>query len=159
MNNLIIINSRKFDGTIYRSWKCELLEEACDYWLFVGEFEQEVSHSILGIIRRKTVSYEYYFKNKGFNIFRFHEPEGSLKFYYCNINLPPVFENGVVDYVDLDIDILVHRDFNFEILDEDEFEDNSIKYDYPPDLIYNVERNLNDLISIIRNRLFPFDFQ
>lgn len=159
MKNTTTINSRRFDGSIYRSWKCELLEETKEYWLFIGEFEKEVSHSKLGIIRRKTLSYEYYFKDKWFNIFRFHEPEGDLKYYYCNINMPPVFENGVLDYVDLDIDILVQKDFSFEILDEDEFVESSIKYKYHSELILQVGKYINELSSLIQDRLFPFDFQ
>jgi uncharacterized protein len=159
MKNIATINSRKFDGLIHRSWQCELLENRKNYWLFVGEFEKEVSHPKLGVIRRKTISYEYYFKDKWFNIFRFHEPGGELKFYYCNINMPPVFENGVLDYIDLDIDVLVQKDFGFEILDEDEFIENSLKFNYPPEIISRVHENLNALISLINSRRFPFDFK
>lgn len=155
----ITINSRKFDGSIHRSWQCELLNKTDKYWLFVGEFEKEISHSKLGVIRRKTISYEYYFKDKWFNVFRFHEPEGKLKFYYCNINMPPVFENGVLDYVDLDIDILVQKDFSFEILDEDEFAENSLKHKYNSELRSQVDKTLDELKSLIRQRIFPFDFQ
>lgn len=158
MKNIVTINSRKFDGSIHRSWQCDLMEETEDYWLFYGEFEKEISHEKLGVIRRKTLSYEYYFKDKWFNIFRFHEPEGELKFYYCNINMPPVFANEVLDYIDLEIDVLVQKDLNYEILDEDEFEENLLKYNYQPELIYQVEKNMDELTSLIQNRYFPFDF-
>lgn len=159
MNNLVKINSRKFDGTISRSWDCQLLEQTDDYWLFFGEFENEVSHPKLGIIRRKTKSFEYYFKEKLFNVFRFHEPEGELKYFYCNINLPPIFENKVLDYIDLDIDVLVKKDLSFEILDEDEFEENSVRFQYQPELITKVNKNLDTLLSLIHTRSFPFDFE
>lgn len=159
MNNLVTINSRKFDGTISRSWNCTLLNQTEDYWLFFGEFENEVSHPKLGVIRRKTKSFEYYFKEKLFNVFRFHEPEGQLKYFYCNINLPPVFNNEVLDYIDLDIDVLVNKDLTFEILDEDEFEMNSVKFQYQSELINKVNENLHSLLSLIENRSFPFDFE
>lgn len=156
--NQITINSRKFDNSIHRSWNCELLEENETYWLFVGEFEQEIIHPELGIIRRGTISYEYYQKQKWFNIFRFHEPEGDLKFYYCNINLPPKFENNVLDYIDLDLDILVRKDFSFEILDADEFKSNSIRFQYPKNVKIMVQQSLQELIKMIENKSFPFDF-
>ncbi|MEK7722750.1 MAG: DUF402 domain-containing protein [Acidobacteriota bacterium] len=157
MEKLITINSRKFDNSIHRNWQCKLLEETKEYWLFVGEFEKEVSHNKLGVIRRKTISYEYYFKEKWFNIFRFHEPEGQLKFYYCNINMPPIFENGVLDYVDLDIDVLVKKDFQFEILDEDEFIENSNKYEYPSSIQSMAKTNLHKLLEKIKKQAFPFN--
>lgn len=153
----ILINSRKFDNSIHRSWKCVLLKETDEMWTFVGEFEEEVRHPKLGVIRRGTISYEYYWKQKWFNIFRFHEPEGELKFYYCNINTPPKFENDILDYIDLDIDVLVQKDFSFKILDEDEFEENSKKFAYSEDIKLKIQKSLKQLLKKIEEKSFPFD--
>ena len=156
MNKIITINSRKLDNSIHRSWTCELIEETSDYWLFVGKFDREVQHTHLGVIRPETVSYEYYFKNQYFNVFRFHEPEGDFKFFYCNINLPPKFANNVLDYIDLDLDILVRKDFSFEILDEDEFVENAEQFGYSDELKLQVRKTLADLLVRINRREFPF---
>ncbi len=153
-----IINSRKFDGKIHRSWECELLEETDSFLLFVGEFSEEVHHPKLGIIRCGTISYEYYWLNRMYNVFRFNEPDGSLRNYYCNINLPPTFENGVLDFVDLDIDILVWRDFSLEILDLDEFEENAKKFGYSKSLKRQIRQAFDELKMIINARKFPFDY-
>ena len=152
------INSRKFDGTIHRSWKAELLSETDELLILVGEFEKEIYHPLLGVIRRATVSHEFFWKNEFFNVFRFHEPEGDLRNYYCNINLPPQFDNGVLDYIDLDIDVLVWKDFSFEILDLDEFETHAVKYNYSPELRRKAKSALRELLSRIENRKFPFDY-
>lgn len=152
----IIVNSRKFNGKIHRSWTCELLEETNDYWLLFGKFENEVKHSKLGIIKKGTISYEYFFKNEYFNIFRFHEPNGELKLYYCNISMLPKFENNVLDFVDLDIDVLVKKDFSFEILDEDEFEENAKLFNYSDEIKLLTKKSLEDLIRIIKTKAFPF---
>ncbi len=156
---LITINSRKFDGEIHKSWKAEILSETSELYTFKGEFDKEVRHPLLGVIRRKTVSYEFYWKTKWFNVFRFHEPEGNLRNYYCNINQPPQFNGGVLDYVDLDIDVLVWKDFSFEILDLDEFEVHALKYNYSPDLRQKVGMALKELIQKIENKSFPFDYK
>lgn len=158
-NPLITINSRKYDGKIHRSWKAELLEETAELLLLVGEFNSEVKHSKLGVIRRGTISYEFYWKNEWFNVFRFHEPDGDLRNFYCNVNRPPRFENGVLDYIDLEIDILVRRDFSFEILDLDEYEESSRKFDFPSEVKYKVEESLNKLLQMIKEKKFPFDFK
>lgn len=157
MQNLITINSRKFDNSIHRSWRGELLEETSDYWLLVGKFEKEISHNKLGVIQRNTISYEYYWKQKWFNIFRFHEPAGELKFYYCNINMSPYFENSILNYVDLDIDVLVNKDFSYEILDLEEFEENSKKFRYPDFVKLKAQESLKVLLKNINQRQFPFD--
>lgn len=153
----ITINSRKYDQTIRRSWKCKLVEETPDYFVFLGEFENEVNHKQLGVIIPSTISYEYYWKNEYYNVFRFHEPDGAFRNFYCNINMPPFFENNTLDYVDLDVDILVWQDFSIEILDVDEYEMNKEKYSYPVSLQQKVSESIETLLSKIKHKEFPFD--
>ena len=157
-NHNIIINARKYDGSIHRSWKCRLIEQSEFLLTFVGEFENEVIHSELGVIRPGTISYEYYWLNRYYNIFRFHEPNGDLRNFYCNINLPPSFENGILDYIDLDIDVLVWKNYEYQILDLEEFEQNSVKYLYPSKIIHQAKKSLSEVIGLLEERLFPFDF-
>lgn len=156
---IVTINSRKFDNKIHRSWTAELIEKVDSLLIFVGEFENEVNHSHLGVIRRGTMSYEFYWLNRWYNVFRFHEPDGSLRNFYCNINLPPAFENGVLDYVDLDIDILVWKDFKYEILDLDEFAVNAEKYNYSENLKQTVDLNVKEVIKLLENRKYPFNIE
>lgn len=155
-NQNVIINSRKSDGKIHRSWKAELIESRESLLIFVGEFENEVRHSKLGVIGRGTISYEYYWLDRWYNVFKFLEPGGELRNFYCNLNLPPRFENNVLDYVDLDIDVLVTKDFEVEILDLDEFEENSKLFDYSTDLIKKTFETLDQVLKIIETRAFPF---
>jgi protein associated with RNAse G/E len=155
-NQKATINSRKFNGKIHRSWKAELIDRSDSLLIFVGEFEEEVRHSKLGVIRPGTISYEYYWLDRWYNVFRFHEPGGALRNYYCNLNMPPSFENAVLDYIDLDIDVLVSGNFEYEILDREEFDENSIIYAYPVDLVKKTFDTLDELLEIIARRAFPF---
>lgn len=159
MNRKVTINSRKFDGKIHKSWKAELISETNELLTFKGVFEKEVNHPLLGVIRRGTVSYEYYWKNDWYNVFRFHKPEGDLRNFYCNLNLPPQFENDVLDYVDLDIDVLVEKDFSLKILDLDEFEIHALKYVYSAEIRRRVDFTLQKLLLMIERKLFPFDYK
>lgn len=159
MQKEVIINSRKFDGSISRSWKAELIEERDSLLILVGIFDKTIEHPHLGVIRRGTVSYEYYWKNEWFNVFRFHEPEGELRNFYCNINKPPTFENGVLDYIDLDIDVIVWQDFRHQILDLDEFEANAIEFSFSNKLKNKVEFELKELLERINKKEFPFNIQ
>jgi len=127
--------------------------------IFVGEFENDVSHSHLGLIRRGTISYEYYWLDRWYNVFRFQEPDGNFRNYYCNINMPPTYQNNVLDYVDLDIDVLVRDDLSLKMLDEDEYRRNSEVFTYPDELKASVERSLEELLNLIRNREFPFNYR
>ncbi len=156
-DSLVTINSRKFNGKIHRSWKAKLLSNENSLMVFVGEFEKEVNHNHLGVIGRGTISHEFYWTDCWYNIFRFHEPDGGLRNFYCNVNLPPKFENNVLDYVDLDIDLLVWKDFSYQILDMDEFEQNAARFLYPNELRQKALSSLDELISLVENKSFPFD--
>lgn len=159
LKELTVINSRKFDGKIHKTWRAELIEQKESLLTFVGEFEKEIKHSHLGVIRRGTISYEFYWLDDWFSIFRFHEPDGSLRNFYCNINMPPTFENNVLDYVDLDIDVLVWKDFSIEILDEDEFAENAEKYNYSAEIKSKAKESLEKILRLAENRKFPFDIK
>ena len=157
-NQTVTVISRKFDGSVSRAWECRLIEQKGPLLSFVGEFESDVQHSELGFIRRGTVSYEYYWLDRWYNVFRFHEPDQVLRNYYCNINMPPRFESETIDYVDLDIDVLVSSDLSYRILDLDDYEVNAQRFGYSEEIRQNVTRSLHELIALIEGREFPFDY-
>lgn len=155
----VTVNACKFDNSVHRSWECEIVAENEDFWTLVGVFKEEICHPLLGVIRPETISFEFYWKNRWYNIFRFHQPSGELRNFYCNINLPPVLRSNILTYIDLDIDVLVAPDLSFQILDMEEFEEHSKKHKYPPEVIENALKSLSEVISLIETRHFPFDFE
>jgi protein associated with RNAse G/E len=120
-------------------------------------FDREIEHDLLGRISSGTLSIEYYWLDRWYNVFRFLNPAGELRNFYCNVNLPPSFDGRVLSYVDLDIDVVVEADFSFRILDLDEFELNAGRFNYPEELQTNARRALEELIELIQTRRFPFD--
>lgn len=153
----IVVNSRKFDGSIKRSWTAELLGHSESTVVVRGTFDREISHPHLGIIRKGTISVEYFLFERWFSVFRFHEPEGAFRNFYGNVNMPPQFADGVIDLVDLDIDIIVWPDWRAEVLDREEFDANAAKFDYSIEVVKNAENAVDELLALIRQRAFPFN--
>ena len=158
MESTVIVNSRGFEGAIRKTWKVELIQQDESVLTLAGIFDAEVNHPRLGFIRRGTISFEYYWLNRWYNVFRFHEPDGSFRNYYCNISMPPIFENRIIDYVDLDIDIVVWKDFTYIVLDEDEYESRAAVFNYPKIVRKNTQNALAELIRLIETKKFPFDY-
>jgi uncharacterized protein len=152
----VTINSRKYDLTIRRSWQARLIETKGSLLVFVGVFAEGVQHPDLGRISSGTISYEYYWLDRWYNVFRFHEPDGTFRNWYCNINMPPKFEGSVLDYVDLDIDILIWPGKEPIVLDEDEFEENAALFNYPEEVITGSRTGLALLQRDIEAQAFPF---
>ncbi len=121
-----------------------------------AEFDSDVQHDLLGEIPRGTRTVEYYWLDRWYSIFVFLEADGTTKLYYCNVNMPPTISSSVLSYIDLDIDIVVQPDFSYQILDQEEFAANATRYGYPEQVKTQVQRAVDELISMIKQRQIPF---
>jgi uncharacterized protein len=155
---IVTVQARKFDGQIHREWQARLVAASGSLLVVAGVFEEEIRHPQLGRIAPGTHSTEYYWTDRCYSVFRFHEPSGELRNYYCNINLPAEFDGRVLTFVDLDIDVLVAPDYSVRILDEDEFAVNAALYVYPASVRDSVPRALAELNGLIERRDYPFDW-
>lgn len=152
MSHTATILSKNYDGTLRKTWKCRFVRQDGPALVFVGEFDSDISHNELGSIKRGTVSYEYYWLDRWYNVFRFHEPTGDLRNYYCNVSMPPKFAGSILEYVDLDLDLLVWPDFTYSVLDRDEFDANAELYSYPEGVRSNAESALAEIIRMAETR-------
>jgi protein associated with RNAse G/E len=153
----IIIRSLKYDGRLHREWRARLVRVEGPHVVVEGEFEETVEHSQLGTIAQGTVSTEYFWTDRWYSVFRFREPDKTLRNYYCNINKPASFDDQLLTFVDLDIDVLVSPDNTYRVLDEDEFEANAARYQYSSEVHERVPRARAELIDLIERREFPFN--
>jgi uncharacterized protein len=141
---------------VHRTWPAEIVQQQGPLIVLDARFSDEIQHELLGTISCGTISQEYYWLDRWFNIFRFAQPSGELRNYYCNVNVPPLFEGHALTYIDLDIDILVQPDFSYRIVDLDEFEHNANLYHYPELIRQNAAQAMETLVQMIEMRTFPF---
>lgn len=152
----IMVRTYKYDGTEHRKWRAQISLQQDSLIVLDAKFEEEIQHPLLGTISPETLSVEYYWLDRWYNIFRFVEPAGDLRNFYCNVNVPPVLQKNVLSYIDLDIDILVAPDFSYSILDEDEFAINAKRFSYPKEIQRRSLEALEELVNLIEKRAFPF---
>jgi len=154
---MITVRACKYDGTEHRRWPAELLQQDGSLLVLDAYFTEDITHDLLGTILSGTRSIEYYWLDRWYNVFRFSEPGGELRSYYCNVNVPPEFDGQTLNYVDLDIDILVAPDLTYQVVDLHDFEENVNRYHYSAELQKSAVRGLNELIDLIEARAFPFN--
>ena len=155
-DQLITVRVLKHDGTEYRRWHGQLVQQEHSLLVLEAEFDVEVSHHLLGAIKRGTRTVEYYWLDRWYNVLRFLENDGSTRLWYCNVNTPPLLDDDVLTYVDLDIDVLVMPDFSYQVLDLDEFDANAERYGYSNEEKAQARAAVEEMISLIKNREFPF---
>ena len=152
----ITVRVLKHDGAEYRRWNATIARRAGSLIVLDAAFEDDVQHDLLGNISRGTRTIEHYWLDRWYNIFRFLESDGTTKLFYCNVNMPPAISGGILSYIDLDIDILVQPDFSYQVLDLDEFASNALLYGYSEQVKSQAQSAINELISMIETRQFPF---
>ena len=150
-SNRVVVRVQKYDGADHRRWAARVIKQAGPLLVLDAVFNEEIQHDLIGTIASGTISTEYYWLDRWYNIFRFGER------FYCNVSMPPAFDGHVLSYIDLDIDVLVKPDFSYQVLDLEDFEENARVYDYPLDIRENAHAALAELIRLIETRTFPFD--
>lgn len=156
-DNAIVVVVRKFDGAEHRRWSARLVDRSGPLLMLDATFDEHIEHELLGSVPAGTISTEYYWLDRWYNVFRFADPTRTLKNFYCNINMPPQFDGKILSYVDLDIDVLVEPDLSsYRILDLEDFEENSKRYSYPAEVQNAARTALDDVVHMIESRAFPF---
>lgn len=75
---------------------------------------------------------------------------------YVNIGTPSQWHDNRVTSIDLDLDVARMLDASVEVLDEDEFLEHQIRYEYPVDLIAAAREAATLAGEALRNRTEPF---
>jgi hypothetical protein len=105
-------------------------------WRYSGEVLARTEHSVLlqalfnradtpfhGLVFKNNDRFvEIYYSDRWYNIYEIYDrDDGLVKGWYCNVSLPAEFQDGVIRFVDLALDLLVYPDGSQLVLDEDEF--------------------------------------
>ena len=153
----ILVRAYKYDGVLHRTWSAELVRQDGSLIVLDAKFPEEIVHDLLGTIASGTASLEYYWLDRWYNIFRFAQPDGKLRSFYCNVNVPASFDGQTLCYVDLDLDILVDPDFSYRVVDVEDFASNAERYGYSEEVQTKARHAVDELVNMIGSRTFPFD--
>jgi protein associated with RNAse G/E len=154
----IFVHSCKHDGRVNRRWPARISRREGSLIVLDAAFAEEVRHPLIGTIQAGTHSTEFFWTDRWYSVFRFQTPGGALLKFYCNINTPARLADGVLSFIDLDVDVLVNPDYSHTVLDEDEFDLHAELYGYPQTYRERVRRALDELVRLIASREFPFSF-
>ena len=141
MNNIkkgdiLKIQCYKHDGQVYRNWDETLVVEVTDDYIVCANDKVKVTE----IDGRKWTTKEpailFYYKDKWFNIISQFKKNGI--YYYCDLR---VFPDGT-----------------FRVLDKGEYEYHKEKMNYSIEIDKIVNKELNNLIDIYKEKQGPFDY-
>ena len=150
----IQIHSYKHNGRIHRVWQETMVLKGTKN-IVIGANERTLvieSDGRTWVTREPSICYfhaEYWF-----NIICMLREDGVN--YYINMSSPFVYNNGMLKYIDYDLDVKVFPDMTYTILDEDEYEQHKKEMKYPEEIDGILDRNVEKLLSWIKQRRGPF---
>ena len=130
VGELINVQARKTDGTVYRSWQATIESVDTDSIVTISPAGSSV-FNIKGEDYPLLHHYRaYYWLDKFYNLLEVFETNGKLFHIYLNIAAPPIFENGIMSFKDHELDVSRYVPKPAELVDEDEFAEAAVKYQY-----------------------------
>ena len=147
----IRIRKINLDGSIKIEYRGTIREDTPEYISVDTGWSREELDLGYVIFKPEDRWIETFYRDRWYNIFRIGDGEGNLKGFYLNVTRPPKIEDGFIDWEDLALDIWVHPDGSYLVLDEDEFEDLDLKADEKEKAMLA----LMEMIEMIRNREGP----
>jgi protein associated with RNAse G/E len=155
----VIIHSSKYDGSFHYEYFGELVESIIDkelgrIWKCLIR-QDSLIQSYRGILEAKSDTTAYFFEQQWFNLLIPKIPIGRRQMTaYANVSTPTHMRGGmgkvgyVLDWVDLDLDLIQLQTGDVLIDDEDEFLEHQVSMEYPQWLIEASQSGLNRLMAL-----------
>ncbi|MCU4706376.1 DUF402 domain-containing protein [Mycoplasma sp. CSL7503-lung] len=77
--------------------------------------------------------------------------------YYTNLASRPIFEDNTIKFIDYDLDIKSYPNRDLQIVDKEEFKENSKLYNYPEQLKKDIYNELTEVITLYNKDEYFFN--
>jgi len=155
VNQDIQIQSYKHNQFLHRIWEKATVLFSDDKVTIVANRRTKVIEANGRFWHTREPSVTWFFKDKWYNIIGIIKKDGVA--YYCNIASPYLVDDEALKYIDYDLDVKVLCDLSFTILDRNEYNKHQVKMGYSDKLKKILEKELLELIEMIKNTEGPFN--
>ena len=157
VGDTLVIHCYKHNGMIHKSWKLAYVLDIKNDYIVLGNENVLVTKQDGRTWHPKEPAIMFFYKKRWFNIIAQLKPNGI--FYYCNIASPYVIDDGIIKYIDYDLDLRVFNDGAFKILDRNEYNYHKKLMRYPKEINFIVKNELSSLIEMKKSSVFPFNVE
>ena len=155
VGSMLKIHCYKHNGKIHRTWNDAIVLDDTDEYLVCGNHKTKVTEKDGTPHNTKNPAVLFFYKNNWFNVFATLKKTGI--FHKCNIATPYLIDDGIIKFIDYDLDLKVFPDGGFRVLDRNEYKYHKKIMKYSEDLDKILQFELTNLINIKRAEEGPFD--
>lgn len=153
----IIVQAYKHDGLIHREWSpAYLVSETDEFWAVASKASLVTENDGRRWLTKEPALF-ILFKNKWMNIIAMMKRKSEGITYYANVATPTIMDQGILRYIDYDLDLKLFPDKAIKELDEHEFERHILTYGYPKDLTTAIRKSFHEIKAMMKEGKFPFD--
>ncbi|MEM7343632.1 MAG: hypothetical protein AAF485_05280 [Chloroflexota bacterium] len=156
----IIVRKKKFDGRIKSEWTGDLLPLDSKKWRVILHHPKRHQKISLGVAQ----PYQGIFVHccslvQPLTVLMQYDLKGHFVGAKCDAALPAKAKGKFIDFVDLDLDVIVEADMHYFIRDEETFARNRKAMGYPNSVVKKAHRGIELGEKMVTTRRFPFDEQ
>lgn len=122
------VRACKADGSVYRSWHTTIESVESDSIVTISPAGERVWDRARGEYLTMHILRTHYWFDRFYNLIEAFETNGALVEIYINVASPPWFEEGVMGYIDHELDVAKFPHQEAQLVDEDEFAEAIVKY-------------------------------
>lgn len=154
-----LVRKRKFDGRIKSEWEGDLLWHTNEWLVVLHHPERHIKRSN-GVVAAADPDVWF------LHCFNVLDPltilmeyglDGSFQGAKCDAALPATQTDGVIEFVDLDLDVIVEPDLSWWMRDEEQFAHNREAMGYTETAVQQAHEGILLGQSLVESRTFPFD--
>lgn len=150
------IHSTKYDGSLHYRYEVSVISSDHDLLMVYCRPGTQIQ-SYRGSLLAGRHSLGLYWLDRPYNLTINWTSTWNPHSHYINVATPARWDDGVLRFVDLDLDVIWKTDGTVILDDEDEFEWHRERFGYPPDLVADSWRSRDEVVRLIERSVHPFD--
>ena len=149
------VHCYKHNGKIHRTWDEVIVLDENDEYLVCANNKVKITESDGRSHRTKETAIIFFYKKRWFHITAQIKSIGL--YYKVDIASPYLLDNGIIKYIDYDLDVKVFPDGDFKILDRNEYKFHKKVMKYSENLDLILQSELATVINMKRAGVGPFN--
>ena len=155
------VHCYKHDGTLYRVCDEATVIDSGEDFLICGNYrtriteKEKIDQPSYHSYKTNEPAILFFYKDCWYNVIGQFKENGI--FYYCNIATPYIIDDGLIKYIDYDLDLRIFPDGSFTVLDRNEYKYHKKKLKYGEKIDLIVKNELSNLIETYKKGKGAFD--
>lgn len=154
LGSIVKIVGFKHNGMMHREWERARVLLVSDQYIVVANKRTKVTESNGRTWYTREPAVSVFFPDRWYNVIGMLRADGW--YYYCNIASPYAYEDGVIKYIDYDLDVKIVPNMQYRILDQSEYQTHKELMRYSLELDELLNSQMQELLTMIHRRKGPF---